>query len=77
MKELHDAIRNAAAKAANAETIEEAQQWQSVITNLTATLREVGEDEESPATVEPKADLKVENQTKGDINVARSTRKDG
>jgi hypothetical protein len=44
MEELREAIRNAAEKVAKAETIEEAQQWQSVINNLTSALNLVGEE---------------------------------
>lgn len=45
MSELQDniqnAIANAAAKIAEAETVEEAQQWQSIISNLTGSLQTV------------------------------------
>lgn len=44
MQEIKNAIRNAAEKAANAKSLEEAQGWQSIITNLTSTLQLVGED---------------------------------
>ena len=38
---IEAAVANAAAKVAEADTIEEAQQWQSVISNLTSSLHQI------------------------------------
>jgi hypothetical protein len=38
---VEEAIANAAAKIAQADTVEEAQQWQSVISNLSSSLQQV------------------------------------
>jgi hypothetical protein len=54
MSEIHEniesAVANAAGKIADADSVEEAQQWQSVISNLTSALDQVNRNKEVVAT---------------------------
>jgi len=51
---IEAAVANAAAKIAEAETVEEAQQWQSVISNLTGSLQSINRAQAEPVAEEPK-----------------------